>query len=357
MEQNKSKKIMISITIIIGIVLILCTFLSKTIYSMSLPYVEITKPVWGELPIDLNSEGEIVIEDEQAISYNVPLEIIAVHVDENSIVKKGDLLFEVEYKEFELEVKRKELAIQDIDDQFSEWHNSKQLQRLNTELEIATLDLEVYQQQTPYNGKIVAKKDGIVTKISVTAGDQTEERDVLAKISSENQNLSVKFNLSDAEGALCNVGDMVDLTYTETEWVSSNISEKEKTDSCAITKKEYDSEKQEYLFYADISSGSKIFHEGEKIKVKLLLSSNAYDNIVPLNALSEDGKGNVIVYVLKTRDGLFGKESYVEECVVNQIQKNSINTVILAGEINEYSDVIVSSSKPLTSGEIVRVVE
>ena len=167
MKQNLNKKILIRISFIVLFLLILCTFLSKTIYNLSLPYVEAASPEWAELPISSSSEGQVVINNTQEISYNSSLKILSVNVKENDYVKKGDVLFEVDTKEFEISIKKMELNISQLNDSLSEWLSEKDRSKLNTELEIAEQELELYKEQVPYDGCIYAQKDGAISKISV----------------------------------------------------------------------------------------------------------------------------------------------------------------------------------------------
>lgn len=156
MKQNLNKKILIRISFIVLFLLILCTFLSKTIYNLSLPYVEAASPEWAELPISSSSEGQVVINNTQEISYNSSLKILSVNVKENDYVKKGDVLFEVDTKEFEISIKKMELNISQLNDSLSEWLSEKDRSKLNTELEIAEQELELYKEQVPYDGCIYA---------------------------------------------------------------------------------------------------------------------------------------------------------------------------------------------------------
>ncbi len=355
MKQNLNKKILIRISFIVLFILIVCTFLSKTMHNISLPYVEAASPEWAELPISSSSEGKVVINNTQKISYHSSLKILSVNVNENDYVKKGDTLFEVDTKEFEINIKKMELNIQQINNSLSEWHSEKERQRLNTELEIAEQELELYKEQVPYDGFIYAQKDGSVSKISVVKGDVTKEDDILAEISGKD--MSVMFSLSEAEGVLCEIGNEVNLTYTNTIISNGSPTVEEKHDVSSVIKKEYDNEKEEFMFYAALPEGDNSFYEGQKIKVDFIVSSDSYDNIITLNAISEDEQGNSVVFILKQRDGLLGKEYYVERVTVNQISKNNINAAIEGDDINSYVKIVVSSSKALTSGETVRIME
>lgn len=355
MEQKNNKKILIKISVIVLIILLLCTFLSKSIYNMSLPYVEVVNPVSENLPVSSVATGE-VITDSQEICYNVPLKITEVYVKENDEVKAGDVLFEVDSKEFSINIQKKELEIQKLEDQLSEWLSYKDRANLEDELEIAEGELELYKEQVPYDGKVYAESDGLISAVNVSSGDSVKEGDILAEVTDEAQSMSVKFSFGATDEILCRVGDQVQLTYMETAWYEGKPVTEEKTDNTAIVKREYDTEKKQYFFYADIDNSNKKFYEGQKIKVNYIISADLYENVVPLNAISMDENRDNVVYVLQSRDGLFGEEYYVKKVKVDQLEKNNVKSAITGDDISTYSEVVVSSSRALTSGETVRVV-
>lgn len=355
MEQKNNKKVLIQISVIILIILLLCTFLSKSIYNMSLPYVEVINPAAEKLSVSSSATGEVMV-DSQKICYNVPLKITEVYVKENDEVKAGDVLFEVDSKEFSINIQKKELEIQKIEDQLDEWLSYKDRAKLEDELEIAEGELELYKEQVPYEGKVCAGNNGLISTVKVNAGDLTKEGDTLAEITDEAQSMSVKFSFGQTDDVLCRVGDEVQLTYMETAWYEGKPSTEEKTVNTTVIKREYDTEKKQYFFYAEIDNSNKKFYEGQKIKVNYIISSDLYENVVPLNAISKDENRDTVVYVLQSRDGLFGEEYYVKKVKVDQLEKNNVKSAINGDDISAYIEVVVSSSRALTSGETVRVV-
>ena len=306
MEQKNNKKFLIQISVIVLIILLLCTFLSKSIYNMSLPYVEVINPAAEKLSVSSSATGEVMV-DSQKICYNVPLKITEVYVKENDEVKAGDVLFEVDSKEFSINIQKKELEVQKIEDQLDQWLSYKDRAKLEDELEIAEGELELYKEQVPYDGNVYAENNGIISEIKVNAGDLTKEGDTLAEITDEAQSMSVKFSFGQTDDVLCRVGDEVQLTYMETAWYEGKPSTEEKT-------------------------------------------------VVPLNAISKDENRDTVVYVLPARDGLFGEEYYVKKVKVDQLEKNNVKSAINGDDISAYIEVVVSSSRALTSGETVRVV-
>lgn len=355
MEQKNNKKVLIQISVIVLIILLLCTFLSKSIYNMSLPYVEVINPAAEKLPVSSSADGEVMV-DSQKICYNVPLKITEVFVKENDEVKAGDALFKVDSKEFDINIQKKELEIQKLEDQLSEWLSYRDRAKLEDELEIVEGELELYKEQVPYDGKVYAENNGVISEIKVNNGDLTKEGDILAEITDEAQSMSVKFSFGGTDDVLCRVGDEIQLTYKETAWYEGKPTTEEKTAQTIVAKREYDTEKKQYFFYADIDNSNKKFYEGQKIKVNYIISSDLYENVVPLNAISIDENRDKVVYVLQTRDGLFGEEYYVKEVKVDQLEKNNVKSAINGDDISTYSEVVVSSSRALTSGETVRVV-
>lgn len=355
MEQKNNKKVLIQISVIVLIILLLCTFLSKSIYNMSLPYVEVTNPAAEKLPVSSSADGEVMV-DSQKICYNVPLKITEVFVKENDEVKAGDALFKVDSKEFDINIQKKELEIQKLEDQLSEWLSYRDRAKLEDELEIVEEELELYKEQVPYDGKVYAENNGVISEVKVNNGDLTKEGDILAEITDEAQSMSVKFSFGGTDDVLCRVGDEIQLTYKETAWYEGKPTTEEKTAQTIVAKREYDTEKKQYFFYADIDNSNKKFYEGQKIKVNYIISSDLYENVVPLNAISINENRDKVVYVLQTRDGLFGEEYYVKEVKVDQLEKNNVKSAINGDDISTYSEVVVSSSRALTSGETVRVV-
>lgn len=354
--KSQKTKILICCSSAFLIILILCTFFSKTLYNLTLTTVEISAPKWAELPIVMETEGIVTIENKHDISYNVPLEITAVLAEENSIVKSGDVLFEVNSKEFEIEIQKKELEIQKLNDQLSQWHNYSEREQLNTQLEILEKETELYKSRTPYTGEICAESDGIISQITVSEGAFISAGQSLAKFTEENQLMSVQFSMNEDMGALCPVGGRVEVAYNQNELINRKMTAEEKKVNMAITKKIYDPETRQYTFYAEITDEEIRLNEGKKVNVLYNLSSQAYNNVISLNAISINEYGDTFVYVIRTREGLFGKESYVEKVYVDQISHNNINAAITGNDISEFSKIVISSSRALTNGETVRVI-
>ena len=78
-----------------------------------------------------------------------------------------------------------------------------------------------------------------------------------------------------------------------------------------------------------------------------------YNTIVPLSAVHEDN-GELYVFAIYEADGLFGKEDRVSKVTVVKQDENDFNMAI-EGQIGASQKVVVNTSKPLSDGQRVRV--
>ena len=70
-------------------------------------------------------------------------------------------------------------------------------------------------------------------------------------------------------------------------------------------------------------------------------------------AVHTDVNNRSFVYVVKEREGILGMEYYVEEVNVRILDQND-NWVAVEGALDSESQIIVSATKEIKNGEIVR---
>ena len=75
-------------------------------------------------------------------------------------------------------------------------------------------------------------------------------------------------------------------------------------------------------------------------------------NCLPPAAVHKDNMRSY-VYVVKEREGILGMEYYVEEINVRVLDENE-NWVAVEGALDSESQIIVSATKEVKNGEIVR---
>lgn len=81
-----------------------------------------------------------------------------------------------------------------------------------------------------------------------------------------------------------------------------------------------------------------------------------YDKVVPSTAIITGAYNKKYVYIARQRKGLFGPEHYAVLVEVQVIAGDDIYTAIGGWNVTVFDDVVISSSKPLTDGEVVKVI-
>lgn len=111
MVMIAKKKVVLRIAGITAIVLLVCMLLSRTISTMLLPQVELTKPTSGQITTSITAVGNIDIGAQNDISATSDMKIVNVLVKPEQAVKAGDVLFEVDTSDSQTELKRLELNL------------------------------------------------------------------------------------------------------------------------------------------------------------------------------------------------------------------------------------------------------
>ncbi len=89
---------------------------------------------------------------------------------------------------------------------------------------------------------------------------------------------------------------------------------------------------------------------------KLLLSQTEHDLCVPAQAVHSDNRGT-FVYVLEERETVLGIQNVLMRVPVEVVETGRVLTAVSSAMLETTSQAVVSSTKPLSEGASVRVVE
>jgi len=92
-----------------------------------------------------------------------------------------------------------------------------------------------------------------------------------------------------------------------------------------------------------------------RMSLKIAGNPENYNTVIPLVAIILGAEDRKYVYVIKQRQGLFGIENYAKLIEVEVIAGDGKYVAIDDLIISNSDDVVLSSSKYITSGEIVKV--
>ena len=221
-------------------------------------------------------------------------------------------------------------------------------EEITIELETARLEqtvlsekLQEYQKVLDNQGVVTAPFGGVVTKIAVGAGERIPDTSVLL-LSDESLPCQLKILLDKEQKKYISLGDQV---LVSLEGKSKEL--EEKVDYLAAS--ELSPEK--YEAFITLPEGTGI--PGLSGTVSRSESGEKYRLCIPTVAVHSENNRNY-VYVLKEREGILGQEYYVDEINVSVIDKNDNWAAIEEGTVDKESNIILSATKEVKTGESVR---
>lgn len=349
----KKRKILIAITTGIAAVLITCTFLSRTVSAAFLPQVSAEAVRQGTLQRTQRVEGSVVLGEEKTVYSPCKVEIDAVVCSEGTPVQKGEEVLALNAQQFEIQKEQLEVAVIQLEIEGETWKSDAQLSEWQKRLDIAERQLNQYVSNYPEGGIVRAEESGQILSVEVHSGETVEKGAPLyTYYTEENVAPYISFVLSEDTVGL-EVGDEVEIEYEQTNVVNNEEITTMGTASCKIEEKVF-IEGERWSFKANLEDAQGM-KDRQQVTVRSSTEERMYSQIVPSTAVYRvDDIGTV--YVLRTREGLFGEETYVQEIEVDEITSNERYVALSAEELTGAS-VIVSTDKSLADGMQVKVME
>ncbi len=177
----------------------------------------------GDLRVTVTGSGQVYARDEVAlkpVAAGDAIEVLSVHVENDQEVKEGDLIAVLDtsdavkaVRDAELSLWNAEIKMDQTEDEFDSLteddRQARQLQEIpltqaRNKLADTKEELEDYYIRAPF--------DGVVTGLSVSAGDSVSRDDTIASVISREMYAAVSLNEVDAVGV--EEGDAVTLSFT-----------------------------------------------------------------------------------------------------------------------------------------------
>lgn len=346
-EKSKRYRLLGKITGILLAVLVVLVFLSRTIANAMLPQVEISLATSGQVPLSTRFDARIAYPDRMVMSGAVDYQILEVLVGEGQQVEAGDPVFRIDLTDYEIQRAQMELALMQLDHMDNGWLDSDTEEELELQEEIQEKQLAQLDAWYPQDGILRAPGAGVISRISAQSGKTIPREIDMAVITPPDTTAYAVFEVTSEQAVLYEKVTVASVQYTPNERNAPTTTEKSE-----ITRKIYQNETDTYLFYVPLESTAKV-SEGQRADVYLADTSPMYNTIVPLSAVHEDN-GELYVFAIYEADGLFGKEDRVSKVTVVKQDENDFNMAI-EGQIGASQKVVVNTSKPLSDGQRVRV--
>lgn len=208
------------------------------------------------------------------------------------------------------------------------------------ELESLKKDIEKYREIYEAEGKVASDRNGTVTRVNITVGERTADG---AAIVCADKEVPYQFEtlISKEEKKYVNQGDTVTLETPEGKReLEINYLEEDASGFYRA------------VVYLPQDSGT-LGMSGSMTKYE---ASESYDCCIPADALHQEGiGGRYYIYLAGEREGILGRERYVEMRYVKVLDRNDAYAALETGAVAKEEEVIVGSNKEIGNNEVIRV--
>ena len=355
--DHSNRKIRINLKLLgtlLFVSLLVLTFVSKTIYSHNLPVVTAASPVNGKLEKKETVKGITEWGDELEVYADTGGFVEDIYAKEGDHVTKGQILMKLtlteealsdrrdknyELQQLETDIKNTEEDCSNLKKLYEEGaiprsdyeKQERSLQALNAKKQKLLLDTQ--STSTSDTQMVYASEDSIITDITVHEGQKVNDGEKVAVCGLAQQfeincNISLDNNFV-LEGDDCK---LVNSSHTLDGIVAKVTPEEEGKKVSVLIQSD------------DVKSGETfdVIFEKESAESRIL---------VPNGALNRDSDG-YFLYQVKQREGMLGKEFYVEKQRVYIGDNDLENTVIMDG-VTFFEPIVLLCDKALAEGDTV----
>lgn len=211
---------------------------------------------------------------------------------------------------------------------------------------IADLQQKVNELQAESVGTtITAAAAGVITALNVTAGNSTMPGEPMAVIEVQDLGYSLSFPVTMEQAKRVKVGDVAEVSnYYWGSAITATLT--------AIKNDPNNPGKGKLLQFR--LDGEEL-SAGTQLTVSIGEKSANYDVLVPNSALRTDSNGSFVL-VVTSKNTPLGNRYYANRVDVNVLATDDVNSAV-SGGITSYDYVITTSTKPIESGQMVRLVE
>lgn len=238
-------------------------------------------------------------------------------------------------------VRQKQKALKEaqrkVDDAVSPEDVQDTLALYRLELDYEQTVLKRYTELQKAGGKVTAEEDGVITGVSVSAGDDTPDGAAMTYASLEED---LKFRMSCTKEEKKYIGQ-----GTQGRLVADGVDE--------TLEIGYMEQKEDGSWEAELSLPKNSADMGQSGSFTVDYQSESYSSCIPVEAVYEENNRNYI-YVVRPQQGILGEELAAEKRYVTVKEAGDRYAALAEGALEEGEQVIVSTTKALKDGEVIR---
>lgn len=238
-------------------------------------------------------------------------------------------------------VRQKQKALKEaqrkVDDAVSPEDVQDTLAVYQLELDYEQTVLKRYTELQKAGGKVIAEKDGVITGVSVSAGADTPDGAAMTYASLEED---LKFRMS--------------CTKEEKKYIGQGTQGRLVTDGVDETLEiGYMEQKEDGSWEAELTLPKNSADMGQSGSFTVDYQSESYSSCIPVEAVYEENNRNYI-YVVRPQQGILGEELAAEKRYVTVKESGDRYAALAEGSLAEEEQIIVSTTKALKDGEVIR---
>ena len=355
--------------------MIILTFFSNTISNLTLPRVQAARPANGALIKEIFGEGTVEAKQVWEEYVETNLRVTEVFVGLGDSVSQGQPILSLDVKSLQdsyldeqahlellelsldgtedvLEQKQRdyekikvlyengaEVEVNLLNAEKSMVEAERNCESIRLNLEIQGRKVESLAQEVANGGVYTAPCDGIISELNFAKGELTNNLLPLFQVADPAQGFLLVVPVDDDLADYAKPGDPVAINIF-------SLDKRAEGKIARIVANNQDPVEQKDLWIDVTLEG---LAGGEKGEIYLSKKTKQYPSLVPNSAVYTDSNGS-FVYVLKSRKGPLGEESYVQRLDVNVEDSDNEKSALTNLMMDE---VIIQSNKTLKDGDRV----
>ena len=352
-KSSKTKRTVIVVAVVLLIFLLACTFISRSVHTSLLTRVETAPIEKAQLSYAIRADASVLF-DIVTVRAESSYRILEVCVKEREFVERGDPLFRVDQSDMLQQQGQLEFQIWNIDNELAPLLKRRtrnaatrlRIESLNRQRELIVMEMDMLAMPEIIDGEFLSPFSGMVAGVNTAAGQSVASGEGVMGIITEGGPPPLVVWYLDAEQSIpFRVGSNAVFTR------NFGGAEEGEQVSREVTGRVWDTEKGMYRYSFGFGDGNPALH-GERVSIFMTAHAGPFNQTVPLSAV-HDPDGKAYIFVVQTREGLFGSELFVRRVEIKVIETSSRAIAIEDDTLSPYARVVTSSSAPLFNGDTV----
>ena len=200
-------------------------------------------------------------------------------------------------------------------------------------------------QEKAINGVITAPVTGMIINLTYVTGEKTNSGAAVAEIEISEKGYTMSFTVTIEQSRRLSVGQVAEVQY----YYGSNAPYAE----ISAIKTDYNNPRGSRIVELEVRGDN--IYPGQTMYVALGETGREYEAVIPNSAIHEDNKGK-FVYIVEAKNTPIGNRYIARRADIQVIASDDSSSAISG--VSAYANyIITTSSKPITDGMQVRLIE